>query len=129
MTHSCNNLVFTCMDFRFRDIHDTYIKSMVSCDRIALAGASKSIVDDDTRIAAIKQIKLANKLHGVNTIYLIDHEDCGAYGGKTAVTSDQEELELHRKNAHEARDIVLKEIRNIQVVTKMALLDGQIINL
>jgi carbonic anhydrase len=117
------------MDFRFRDIHDTHIRSMKSCDRVALAGASKAIVDEDTRSTAIKQIKLANKLHGVDVIYLIDHEDCGAYGGKAAAKSDKDEIMMHKKNAEKARKILISEINDLQVVTKMAMLNGEIINL
>jgi carbonic anhydrase len=117
------------MDFRFEDSHNKWIKSLEKCDRVALAGASKAVVDEDTSKAALKQIALANKLHGVDTVYLVDHEDCGGYGSKAACASDKEEMEIHATMAKKAKEIIEDKFSDIKVFTKIAMLDGKVLNL
>lgn len=126
MSHTCHNLVLTCMDFRFRNIHDDFIKSLGDSDRVSLAGASKAIVDKDTQAAILKQLVLSNQLHGATNIYIVDHEDCGAYGGKKAFQSDQEELNVHQDNLTKAKELILKELPQVKVIGKFAQLSGEV---
>lgn len=129
MSHRCQNCIFTCIDFRFGAMHQKFTDALGASDRIALAGSAKSIVDADTRKSALKQIDLSRALHFTTTIYLIDHEDCGAYGGKGAVASDAEEIALHARTSHIARDIIIQKYPSLKVISKYIQLDGTIIDL
>lgn len=129
MEKRCQRLVLTCMDYRFEKIYNHHIETLGGSDRIAFAGASKSIVDEDTRATALKQIKLAYELHEIEEVYILDHEDCGGYGGKEAVSSNEEEMEIHRKTALKAKEIIDELGLGLRVTIKMAMLDGSIIDL
>ncbi len=52
--HRVDNLVISCIDFRFRQRVSNWIETELAgqADLVAFAGASKAIVDLDTRQAA-----------------------------------------------------------------------------
>lgn len=128
MSH-CPNLVFTCMDYRFPATYNRFIEQLDEADRVALAGAAKAITDKDTRATSLKQIELSQKLHNIKSVYLLDHEDCGGYGGKAQFESDEAEIKEHAKIAAQAREIILNKLPDIHVITKMCMLDGSVIDL
>lgn len=129
MSHNCHYLVLTCIDFRFRLIQQPLLNKLKECDRVAMAGSSKAVVDLDTREAAIKQLKLSHQLHGMSTIYIVDHEDCGAFGGKDAFELDEQEIAYHLDTAAQAKIIIEKELPGLEVKAKFAKLNGEIIDL
>jgi len=129
MSHTCNYCVVTCIDFRFHPLLQSFFYELGECDRVALAGASKAIVDEDIRDVVLKQINISQKLHNVTSVILVDHEDCGAYGGKKAVTSDKSEINLHAQTLHQARDIIQKHLPGLTIELKFVKLNGEIIDL
>jgi hypothetical protein len=64
------------------------------CDIISLAGAAKTLaapVEPAYFETAMHQIALAVSLHGIDAVILVNHEDCGAYGGRQAFGSAEAE--------------------------------------
>ena len=57
------------------------------------------------------------KLHGTDTILLMLHSDCGAYGGLAAFDNDTaREAESHRQDLHLALDFLRANIPELRVL-------------
>lgn len=76
-------MLLTCMDYRFTD---AVVYAMAQqghlnqYDHFVLAGSSLGYnTNPQWEHIFDAHIDLAIKLHGINTIYVFDHEDCGAY--------------------------------------------------
>lgn len=75
--HSCEACVVTCIDFRFQDFIQEWTKKNLpsrSHDRVAFAGGVKDLE------TIIGQVNTSYRLHNIEKVVLINHEDCGAYG-------------------------------------------------
>ena len=93
-THSCDAIVVTCIDFRFQK----YIKDWLDTnlgdhayDRVSLAG---SIFDFP---AILKQVEISNRLHHIQKVILINHEECGAYGDQSTYKRHNHDLTQAKK--------------------------------
>lgn len=112
--HSCEAVVITCIDFRFQDFLDKWIKENFepkTYDRGAFAGAAKNLE------TILNQIETAHKLHRIKKVVLINHEDCGAYGEKGSE-------EKHIEDLKSAAFRIKKQIPNLGVDTYYLKLDG-----
>lgn len=112
MPHTCKALLLHCFDFRF--VHDLlhYMKAHGldrNYDDVGVAGSVKSLVDPkepSDREFVLRQIETSKRLHGITDIYLANHLDCGAYGGKEAFADEQAEREKHVRDLKAAEKIV-----------------------
>ena len=129
MSHQCNDLVLTCIDYRLRPLQRSLLDEIGECDRIAFAGASKAIVDIDTRASVLKQIDLSHTLHGMTTFYLVDHEDCGAYSSSATVLSEDEEFQVHASVSRSACEIIRQHFPHIRTISKYVKLNGEIVDI
>lgn len=122
MTHHVDNLVVSCVDFRFRPLVAKWIDEQLNgkADLISLAGASKAVADDDTRATALKQFGICDRLHGVKTIHIVDHIDCGAYGGSSHYDSTSAELADHQQKLAQAIQAIKTECPNAEIKTYLA---------
>lgn len=123
MSHNCNNLLLTCIDFRFNEaIHEWAEKQglIKDFDLVALAGAQKNFLEEDTRGVALKQLDISSRLHGIKTVLLVAHQDCGAYGGSRAFTSWDEEKAKYAADLH-AAEALIKEKFLLMEVRKLIL--------
>src|SRR5438270_345336 len=78
-THTCDAIIVSCIDFRFQKYIHTWLDENFAnktYDYVGFAGASKDL---DT---VLKQIAISVRLHAINQVILIHHEDCGAYGAE-----------------------------------------------
>jgi hypothetical protein len=80
-------------------------------DRVALAGG----VHDLTSV--VRQVGIAVRLHRVQRVVLVNHENCGAYG--SAGGADR-----HRKDLCKARDRIHKGFPHLEIELYFLLLDG-----
>ncbi len=79
-------------------------------DDVSIAGAVKNLVDpyDKRDVEFVyRQIQIARKLHRVTDVVLINHTDCGAYGGRKTFASDAEEHARHVKDLLRAKEMVV----------------------
>lgn len=75
--HNCDVLIVTCIDFRFQKYINDWISKNFrngTFDRVAIAGG---VFDLDY---VLKQTEISHRLHHIQKVILINHEDCGAYG-------------------------------------------------
>ncbi len=87
--HNAKAAIVTCIDFRFQEYIDNWIKENLSpeyFDRVAIAGG----VFDLEYI--LKQIEISHRLHHIKKVVLINHEDCGAYGETGTAEKHAEDL-------------------------------------
>ena len=92
-------------------------------DQVALAGAIKSLAQDPQGEEAqllLKQIELSSTLHGIDTLILMNHTDCGGYGGRSAFDSLESERQKHMEDMSVARDLIQAQHPNLQIKTTLA---------
>lgn len=112
MAHQAKAAVIRCIDFRFVSDTASFLKNLGyggQYDDIALAGAVKNFVDpyDQADVEFLyRQIKISRKLHGVTDVVLINHTDCGAYGGRQTFASEAEEHDRHVKDLKRAQEMI-----------------------
>lgn len=112
--HNCESVVITCIDFRFQEYIDKWISENLtpkSFDRVAFAGGVKNLE------IILGQIEISKRLHNIKKVFLVNHEDCGAYG----------ETGTHEKHAEDLNNAT-KEIKekfpDLEVKTYFLQLDG-----
>ena len=71
----------------------------------------------------MEQLNVAHALHGVRQFYLINHEDCGAYGLEDVIDSP-EELATHREDLHVARLLLKDRFPDTEIFTYFMRLSG-----
>lgn len=109
-----NHVCEACIDFRFQPSIDQWIKDNFqprTYDRVAYAGGVKDI---DT---ILTQVNTSHRLHHINRVVLINHEDCGAYGGQGTSEKHAEDLKV-------ATDKIKSEFPDLETETYYLHLDG-----
>lgn len=106
----CKALVISCIDYRFVTKVRNYLSNQnlkESYDLITTPGASLNIdkVSD--------HIGISFRLHKPKEVYIIDHEDCGAYGADNS-------KERHELNLKKARQALEKSHPEAKVHTSIA---------
>lgn len=129
-SHHCKNIIIHCIDFRFIKVINAFMNDQQltgNCDVISVAGGVKNLVEPaepQDRTALLKQIELSKKLHGVSAVYLVNHEDCGAYGGKQSFESDVRETEHHERHLRDASDMLATIYPDFTIHSYIARLNG-----
>lgn len=119
--HDADAIAIFCMDFRYKDSIWNYLKEglgISAFDVIGIAGSSKPLADPDDPAHSktlLKQIELSHKLHNIKKVILIDHSDCGAYGGKKAFKDDAEEHKHHEEKLDKAEEIIKQAFPGLEV--------------
>lgn len=130
MSHKCSNLVLHCIDFRFMRGIREYLDACGftgDSDIVSMAGAAKNLLesaDPSSAATARLQIKLSHDLHGISRVILMNHLDCGAYGGRAAFASDEEEYSRHAEDLRSARASIVSEYPSTEVRLIIAKIDA-----
>lgn len=128
--HTCKALVVHCIDFRFRKSLNAFLEQKFgdSYDLVSIAGGVKRLVSDplDNNFI-LEQFKISHKLHEPEAILLIQHEDCGAYGGSVAFGDFSTEQEAQNLELEKAESI-LKEQFQQPVEKYLARLRGDMVS-
>lgn len=121
-THTCKAVVLHCIDFRFRKKLIEFLNSKFgdAYDLISVAGGVK---DMDF---VIEQIRISQKLHNPEVIVLIQHEDCGAYGGSKTFKGLEEEAAFQRQELEKAKILLKQHFPQAQIETYFIRLSGDI---
>ncbi len=129
MSHQCKALVIHCLDFRLGKAIKKYLEEknlLGDCDIISVAGAAKNLSSpekESERDFLFKQIDISQNLHRVSEIILINHTDCGAYGGSSAFRSKEEERRKYFEDMGRAAKIILEKYPELNVKTILADID------
>ena len=107
--HSCEAVVLSCIDFRFwRETvefveHELGIKT---CDFPSIPGSAKTISELAEGVnLAMACIGVPINLHHAKKVVIVNHEDCGAYGGSANFKGDSKaEQAFHEQELFNARN-------------------------
>lgn len=130
--HSCSTVVITCIDFRFqKPTHEWLVSQNLlgDHDRVGIAGGVLNLtapLHDEHRVLLIQQIKIAHTLHHIQKVILINHEDCGAYGGTAAFESSKQEQAKHEEELTKAAEMIKHDFPELEVEIYFAKLDGAV---
>ncbi len=125
MAKKCSSVLVKCMDFRMtKDVYNWMEKEKLvgDCDVISVAGVTKELAENPKGLI-FSNIKTAVDLHGVSDVYLMHHQDCGAYGGSKAFSTLEEELERYLQDMRKAREIILSSFPQVKIHPLMAYLN------
>lgn len=86
-----------------------------ACDLVAAPGAAKKILEETSREDMLGAFSIAANLHGVKTIVLVHHEDCGAYGGSKKFPDRDSEQNFHEGALREAAKLVRDRLSDVSV--------------
>lgn len=125
--HNVDNLVITCSDHRYQQtisqiLRDEYQVDIESSDRIAYPGSSKAVSDG----TLIPPVQTLHRLHNFQKVWLVDHSDCGGFGGLEAYDNDeQKEIAAHFESFERATGAIHKVLPKLIVVSFVVSLDGE----
>ena len=126
----CRACLVYCIDFRLHDSLANFLAELKldvdGADVIRVGGAIKSLAQPkETRDQEflLEQLNVAYELHGVRQFYLINHEDCGAYGLEDVIDSP-EELAIHRQDLRVAKALVQDRFPDTEILTYFMRLSG-----
>jgi carbonic anhydrase len=129
--HGCRACIIFCMDFRLNGALTAFLSEQKldkdGADIIRVAGAAKSLArpgDPRDRDFLMDQLVTSARLHGTRQFYLINHEDCGAYGQEQVVDSDAE-LAMHSRDLRTSRALLQERFPTSEVFTYFMRLDGR----
>ena len=113
--HHCDAVIVACIDFRFQKYINNWVKKNFSdktYDFIGFAGATKDLK------TVTNQINISKKLHCINQVVLIHHEDCGAYGKESTP-------QRHSQDLKKAKKRILRSFQDLKVDLYYLHLDGE----
>ncbi len=119
-------LVITCMDARLHRADKPHLADYLrgkhigikTWDLVAVPGAIQALVAPDaggSREMILKGVKVAHDLHRVSNLLLINHSDCGAYGGRAAFPSPAAEYQKHAGDLQAARKALREAYSNLDI--------------
>jgi len=129
-TNQCRACLVYCMDFRLHEALANFIAEQKldgdGADVIRVGGAIKSLSrpkEARDRAFLLEQLNVAYELHGVRQFYLINHEDCGAYGLEDVIDSP-EELATHQEDLRVAKALIQNRFPDTEILTYFMRLSG-----
>jgi len=125
--HTCPALLLSCMDWRLHPRLEELVRARVGglIDVVTIPGAVQSLLDAGqpaVRDYVLHSIDISVRLHGIQRVALVNHTDCGAYGGRQAFASDPAELARHQADLRAARQLVGSRFPGIAVELLLATL-------
>lgn len=112
--HSCNAIVVTCIDFRLQKHLKSWTDSRLKNETYDYVGFAGGVKDIET---VLKQIDISVRLHNIHHVFLINHEDCGAYG-------ESGTKEKHIEDLRSAKNEILTNHPSLEVDLYYLHLDG-----
>lgn len=123
--HTCEAVVLACIDFRFWKETMKFAEEELGIkvyDFPKLPGAAKAINDCLSEVdVAMKCIGVPCDLHHVEKIVIVNHADCGAYGGASQFKGDLEaEQKFHESELQKAKEKILKYYPGKEIILAYA---------
>ena len=117
MAHKCKYFLIRCMDWRLGKPMKDYQERegiLGHCDE---PGAAGGVQDADF---VLKQLAISVRLHNPEEVILVNHTDCGAYGGREAFGSSKEEHNFHTGELKRVKEAVLAKYSSLKVKMLLA---------
>ena len=116
--HNCDLLVISCIDFRFQEHLRNFLEKdhKGNYDLVCIAGSAKNFIsgNEADKETILKQVKISQELHHIKKIFLINHQNCGAYGN-ALVSGSSPEKETHVKDLRSAKETIIKVFPDLEV--------------
>lgn len=128
--HECEAVVLACIDFRFWKETARFIEEELgirSYDFPKLPGAAKAINECENDVdVPMKCIGIPCDLHHARKIVIVNHADCGAYGGSAQFNGDTEaEQKFHEGELQKAKEKIASKYPDKEIILAYAkLADG-----
>jgi hypothetical protein len=119
--YTCEAAVVWCFDNRFELLLRKLLKHLgiVYFDPVRIAGGTKYLAsseDEAGRQFVLEQIRISMRLHETQTVILMLHSDCGAYGGLAAFGGDADkECRNHCADLERAAKFLIEQIPGLTV--------------
>lgn len=110
----CDALVVHCMDYRLQKFIQPWITVRFGYDNFDIISLAGSVHDYEM---VLKYVQLAEQIHTIDTVCLINHEDCRAYGREGT-------YKRHRHDLLETRSKINALFPGLNVETFYLHLDG-----
>lgn len=132
---NASTLLLSCMDYRLMDEIERYMLRRGlyhNYDHIVLAGASLGAITDKYpawRKTFWNHLELAVQMHGIHTVMVLDHRDCGAYKALLGVDyakDAQKETAEHAAKLTKLKRMIVKKYPKIEVETLLMNLNGEV---
>jgi carbonic anhydrase len=109
--HTCEAVVVHCIDFRIQGKVNELMEQRFpgSFDRVAVAGGVKNLE------FVTEQVQLSVRLHEPKHIVLVQHEDCGAYGGSAAFENLEAERAFQTSEIEKASQLIQQQFPSLEV--------------
>lgn len=138
-SHLCQALVITCIDFRIVEATRRWLESQGlsgQYDLLSFPGAALNLVNQKgsilsmlwgwiKKIIVLYWIQLAVKLHSIKEVIIINHRDCGAYGGSDAFKTKDSEFDQHHTHLLLAKKVIQKKLPGVKIRILFAELDHE----
>ena len=119
-THWCEALVITCTDFRFATATQEFINDRLGLqgkyDYISIPGSIRNMLDSKTRALVLNEFGVSVRLHHVNRIIIIGHQDCSiGYGGSNSFFTPADEYNTICADLKKARRLMRFKFPHLKV--------------
>jgi carbonic anhydrase len=122
--HHCEAILVSCVDFRVWEAFVTFVKERMDVHDFDLSsqpGGVKNLIEHGEALLEDKKcviegglggVFVSCRLHGMKTVVLTAHEDCGAYGGAKAFASRELERAHHLAQLRRARFVIEEVLKS-----------------
>ena len=118
--HHCEAVVLTCIDFRFWRETVEFIENELKIktfDFPSLPGSAKAINESNDETFVFGCISVPVELHHAGKIVIINHQDCGAYGGSAKFDGDDKaEQEFHETELKKAKEKISAKYPDKEII-------------
>ncbi|MBM2833266.1 MAG: hypothetical protein HW406_427 [Candidatus Brocadiaceae bacterium] len=115
----CDTLVITCIDYRYAFANQEFINETLGLkdnyDHISIPGSIYNLVNPETQDLLFSKFALSVKLHLINRVVIINHRDCGGYGGSASFGSEISEYETLCADLRKARELLIEKYPTLEV--------------
>jgi len=120
-SRSPKGMVICCLDYRYIAATLLWAKrqGLTLVDMKTDAGGIKTLLSEGSHIKRwiLKNIRLATERHKLNTVLLINHQDCAGYGGSKAFNGRNQEQRSHSLELARAKKLLESKFRKLKVRT------------
>lgn len=118
--HACDAVVLCCIDFRFWKETAEFVEKELNIgnfDFPSLPGAAKAINESAEGDMVSQCISVPIDLHHAQKIVIVNHEDCGAYGGSKKFAGDSEaEQKFHEGELRKAKEKIFTKYPDKEII-------------
>lgn len=131
--HHAKALVLSCIDFRFMTAEQQFLANILpkQYDWTALAGASLALSGfphEAELMVFLDQLDLSYKLHSIEKVIILDHEDCGAYSSlidPNLHQNPEREYQVHTDYLNQAYTMIHHHYPNLTVELYFVTLESE----